>query len=172
MPLQSLSFSALMPSADVRGNNNRVITHKLGKIGNLLIVEADNFFGETDTEVPGWGLDDSVIEMSGLRQYSGADPTTAPWTGQSTFDYAGATLHSRGIILGAGAIQCAFGKMPDYSSRHLKTLVLSQSLLLSSGWKVGRLTLSLKTKTMLQLKSQVWTLVSWLLTWRYSNHGT
>lgn len=107
-------FATIMAQADVRGNNNRMIDGIIGQVGNLLIVEADQFFGTTDGTTLGWGLDDSEIEIAGLRQYAGADPATAPWTGQSTFDYAHANLHSRGIILGAGALQCAFGKQPDY----------------------------------------------------------
>ncbi len=107
-------FATIMATGDVRGNNNRMITGIVGKVGNLLIVEADQFFGETLGAVTGWGMDDSETEISGLRQYSGVDPSTAPWTGQAGFDYGSATLHSRGIILGAGALQCAFGKQPDY----------------------------------------------------------
>lgn len=107
-------FAAIMANADMRGNNNRLISHILGKVGQLIIVEAPNFFGVTDGTTPGWGLDESEIEISGLRQYAGAAPASAPWTGQSTFNYAHANLHSRGLILGAGASQLAFGKMPDY----------------------------------------------------------
>lgn len=107
-------FAAIMANADMRGNNNRLIQNVIGQVGRLLIVEADQFFGSTALEVPGWGLEDSEIEISGLRQYSGASPASAPWTGQSTFDYGHANLHSRGIILGASALQLAFGKMPDY----------------------------------------------------------
>ncbi|MDX1810303.1 MAG: DUF4043 family protein [Gammaproteobacteria bacterium] len=107
-------FQTIMASSDVRGNNNRNISGVIGKLGSLIIIEADQFFGTTTGTGPGWGLNDSTIEIAGLRQYAGADPTTAPWTGQSTFDYAHANLHSRGLILGAGAIQTAFGKMPDY----------------------------------------------------------
>ena len=107
-------FAPIMANADMRGNNNRMISGVVGMVGQMLIVVADQFFGSTALEVPGWGLDDSEIEISGLRQYAGADPTTAPWTGQSTFDYAHANLHSRGLIMGAGALQLAFGKMPDY----------------------------------------------------------
>jgi len=62
----------------------------------------------------GWGLNDSGIEISGLRQYDGAAPASAAWTGQTGFDYASADLHSRGLILGAGALQLGFGKHPDY----------------------------------------------------------
>ncbi len=108
-------YQTIMGRSDVRGNNNRNIKGVIGKIGSMLIVQADQFFGETATELPGWGLNDSEIEICGLRQYAGADPTTAPWTGQSTFDYAHANLHSRGLILGAGALQIAFGKHPDYA---------------------------------------------------------
>ena len=108
------SFASTMQNADVRGNNNRSISGIIGKVGQLLVVEADSFFGTTDGTTTGWEFDASEVEISGLRQYSGADPTTAPWTGQSTFDPSSANLHSRGIILGAGAMQCAFGKQPDY----------------------------------------------------------
>jgi len=107
-------FAPIMANADMRGNNNRMISGVVGMVGQMLIVVADQFFGSTSLEVPGWGLDDSEIEIAGLRQYAGADPTTAPWTGQSTFDYGHANLHSRGLIMGAGALQLAFGKMPDY----------------------------------------------------------
>ncbi len=107
-------FATIMANADVRGNNNRLISHIVGRVGQLLIVESDQFFGTTDGSVTGWELDASEIEISGLRQYAGADPTTAPWTGQTGFAYNHANLHSRGLIMGAGAMQLAFGKMPDY----------------------------------------------------------
>jgi len=107
-------FAAVMANADMRGNNNRTISHVIGKVGQLLIVEAPQFFGVTDGAVTDWDLDASEIEISGLRQYSGAAPASVPWTGQTGFDYGHANLHSRGLILGAGAAQLAFGKMPDY----------------------------------------------------------
>ena len=107
-------FAAIMAQADVRGNNNRTISGVIGRVGSLLIVEAEQFFGSTAGSVLGWGLDDSEIEMCGLRQYDGAAPASALWTGQAGFDYASTSLHSRGLIMGAGALQIAFGKMPDY----------------------------------------------------------
>ncbi len=107
-------YQTMMSRADIRGAGNRLIKGVIGKIGSMLIVVADQFFGETAGTTPGWGLNDSEIEICGLRQYDGADPLTAPWTGQTGFDYASATLHSRGLILGAGALQLAFGKHPDY----------------------------------------------------------
>jgi hypothetical protein len=107
-------YQTLMAQGDVRGNNNRNIKGVIGKIGSMKIVVADQFFGATAGSTLGWGLNDSEIEISGLRQYDGADPATALWTGQEGFDYASATLHSRGLVMGAGALQLAFGKHPDY----------------------------------------------------------
>jgi len=107
-------YQTIVMNGDVRGSNNRNIKGVIGKLGPLLIVEADQFFGSTAGTTSGWGLNDSEIEMSGLRQYDGANPATALWTGQEGFDYASANLHSRGLILGKGALQTAFGKQPDY----------------------------------------------------------
>lgn len=105
-------FQQLMAQGDVRGNNNRNINGVIGRLGQLVIVEADQFFGETEgTATSGWGMNDSEIELSGLRQY---DATNDAWTGQEGFEYDTSNLKSRGLILGAGALQLAFGKMPDY----------------------------------------------------------
>ena len=107
-------YQNILRSADVRGPDNRLIKGVIGKIGALLIVEADLFFGYTEGTTSGFGFNDSEIEMAGLRQYDGANPATALWTGQEGFDYNSVNLHSRGVILGAGALQLAFGKQPDY----------------------------------------------------------
>ena len=107
-------YQNVLRSADVRGPDNRLIKGVIGKIGALLIVEADLFFGYTEGTTSGVGFNDSEIEMSGLRQYDGTNPATALWTGQEGFDYNSTNLHSRGVILGAGALQLAFGKQPDY----------------------------------------------------------
>lgn len=107
-------YQTIVRSGDVRGANNRNISGVIGKLGNLMIVEANQFFGDTAGTTTGWGLNDSEIEIAGLRQYDGANPSTAIWTGQEGFDYGSATLHSRGLIMGAGALQIAFGKQPDY----------------------------------------------------------
>lgn len=105
-------YQALIAQGDVRGNNNRNINGVIGRLGQLVIVEADQFFGETaGTAASGWGMNDSEVELSGLRQY---DATNDAWTGQKGFDYSTSNLKSRGLILGAGALQLAFGKMPDY----------------------------------------------------------
>lgn len=107
-------YQTIMSRADVRGEGNRLLRGVIGKLGHLLIVEAGQFFGETAGTQLGWGLNDSEIEISGLRQYDGASPASALWSGQTGFNYGSSNLHSRGVILGAGALQLAFGKMPDY----------------------------------------------------------
>jgi len=107
-------YQTIVRSGDFRGSKNRNISGVIGKLGSLLIVEAEQFFGATGGSTGGWGLSDSEIEISGLRQYAGAAPASAIWTGQEGFDYASTELHSRGVILGAGGLQTAFGKMPDY----------------------------------------------------------
>lgn len=107
-------YQTIMRDADVRGEGNRNIKGVIGRIGSLMIVQADQFFGATSGSTAGWGMDASEIEISGLRQYSGASPASSVWTGQTGFDYASTTLHSRGLILGAGALMLGMGKQPDY----------------------------------------------------------
>lgn len=104
-------YQTLVAQGDVRGNNNRNIDGVIGRLGSLIIVEADNFFGATSgTATSGWQMNDSEIELSGMRQF---DSVNEAWTGQEGFDYD-STIRSRGMLLGAGAFQLAFGKMPDY----------------------------------------------------------
>ena len=107
-------YQTIVKDSDIRGMNNRNIKGVIGKLGHLMIVQADQFFGSTAGSTSGWGLEDSEIEIAGLRQYAGANPLTAAWTGQAGFDYADANLHSRGLIFGKSGIQAAFGKQPDY----------------------------------------------------------
>lgn len=107
-------YQNILAQADVRGPDNRLIKGVIGKIGSLIVIEAPQFFGYNQAQNAGFGFNDSEIEIAGLRQYDGADPATALWTGQEGFSYESANLHSRGLILGAGALQLAFGKQPDY----------------------------------------------------------
>lgn len=107
-------FQAIMRDGDWRGEQNRNIKGVVGTIGSLMIVQADQFFGATAGTTTGWGMDSSEVEISGLRQYSGTNPASSLWTGQVGFDYASATLHSRGLILGAGGLMLGMGKQPDY----------------------------------------------------------
>lgn len=95
---------ALAQQADLRGNNNRVFKGIIGQVGQLVLVEAEAFFGVST----GTGLDGSNIEICGMRTW---DETNSAWSGQS--GYVGAE-YSRNLILGAGALQIAFGQQPDY----------------------------------------------------------
>lgn len=109
-------YQNIVVQGDVRGNNNRTLSGVIGKIGSLVIVEASDFFGYT-AGTGTFGLDDSEVEIAGLRGYAaGAAGAATPlegWEGQAAFD-TGTNIFSRGLILGQGAIQTAFGKMPDY----------------------------------------------------------
>lgn len=102
-------YQALVYNADVRGNDNRAIKGVFGKIGNLILVEADKFFGVTNSASTTWGIEDNEVEIAGLRRKD----TGGKWSGQTGYDPA-TTQISRGAILGANAVQLGFGKMPDY----------------------------------------------------------
>lgn len=105
------NYQNLVFNADVRGNNNRAIKGVFGKIGQLMLIEADQFFG--DTEGTGViGLNKTGVEIAGLRQKD----SNGVWTGQDGFNYDG-DLYSRGLLLGSGALQIAFGKQPDYKNQ-------------------------------------------------------
>ena len=75
----------------------------LGQIGQLVFVEAEQFFGSS---ADGTDLEDMKVEVAGLRAYDGTY-----WTGQTGY---GTPTHSRNLILGQNAVQLAFGKQPDY----------------------------------------------------------
>jgi len=110
--LNTAGAGTALREADVRGNDNRLISGVLGKIGSFLIVEGSTFFGETDGDITTNGYynyDNTGVEIAGLRQKDASDN----WTGTSGFD--GSAIVSRGIVLGAGAFQKANGMMPDYS---------------------------------------------------------
>lgn len=108
---KSSGYQTLVYNADVRGEDNRAIKGVIGKLGSLLIVEAEMFFGYTDNLASTVNFEDTEVEIAGMRRY---DSNNA-WTGQSDFDTGGTLqLTSRNIIVGRNAIQLAFGKMPDY----------------------------------------------------------
>jgi len=118
---QSSGYQTIVINADIRGNNNRAITGVIGKLGNLIIIEAPEFFGYTEG-AGAFNLNETEVEIAGIRKYTtdGTIDATTPltgWEGQEAFDTDSATaakLMSRGLILGQGAVQTAFGKMPDY----------------------------------------------------------
>lgn len=94
----------LATSADLRGDENRLFKGLIGAVGQMIIVEAEAFFGVTTANT----LDGSEIEIAGMRQY---DSVNTVWSGEATYASA---VYSRNLILGAAACQLAFGKQPDY----------------------------------------------------------
>ena len=114
--LASSGMQTMLQSADLRGNDNRLIKGALGKIGNFLFVEAGSFFGTTEGTILDangyYQYDNTGVEMAGLRTY---DATNDKWSGETGFSRAtSSTLKSRSVILGAGAMQKANGMMPNY----------------------------------------------------------
>lgn len=103
-------WTSIIPLTDPRGTDNRALSGEIKRIGALLVVVVPQFFGSTSSG-KGWGINDSEIEISGIRQL---DKTNSAWTGQAGFDYSTSALWSRCLILGAGGLQIAFGKQPDY----------------------------------------------------------
>lgn len=106
---QSSTYQTIMYNADIRGNDNRLIKGVFGKIGQLILVEAETFFGTTDATGTTWGLDSTSVEIAGLRKKD----ANGKWTGQTGYSTA-VDLTSRGMVLGGNAVQLGFGKMPDY----------------------------------------------------------
>ena len=105
-------WTSIVPVADPRGSTNRALSGEIKRVGSLLVVVAPMFFGSTTgTSLTGWGLNDSEVEISGLRQW---DKANNAWTGQPGFSYQSSNLYSRCLIVGAGGIQIAFGMQPDY----------------------------------------------------------
>lgn len=103
-------WRTIIKDGDYRGSRNRNLSGVIGRVGQLLVVTADTFFGATLGSGAGFGLDDTSTEIAGLRQF---DDVNNVWSGQEGFDYT-STIKSRGLVLGAGALQMAYGKMPDY----------------------------------------------------------
>lgn len=110
----SPNYQSVIQQADVRGEQNRLIKGIFGKIGQLYLVEAPIFFGDTPADTPGnFQLSDSSVEISGLRQRD----ANGLWTGQEGFDPTG-DLFSRGLLLGTNALHLAYGMMPDYKHQY------------------------------------------------------
>jgi len=98
------NIMSLMQNADIRGPNNNAIRGVLGAIGQLVFVEAESFFGSSASKA----FEGTEVEIAGLRAYDGVN---SKWAGETGF--ANQTF-SRNLVMGQGAIQMAFGKMPDY----------------------------------------------------------
>ena len=116
MLLRNKEARDLFAQCDVRGNDNRILRGKLGKIGNFLIVEAPTFMGSTTKGKPivdskgYYKYNNTGVHTQGLRYY---DSTNQKWTGEEGFNFK-EQLVGNSLILGAGAFQKANGMMPDY----------------------------------------------------------
>lgn len=135
--LSSSGAQNVFSSTDVRGNKNRVISGIIGKVGNFLVVEADTFFGTQSGEIITnlYAAMDNISELqgAGLRQYvdDGVTPfVPKKWMGEQGYFEETGDIYSRGLILGAGAMQQAFGRMPDYKYQESEDFgIKSESLL-------------------------------------------
>ncbi len=96
----------VLQTGDVRGNDNRLIRGSMGTFRSFVIVQADDFQGAS----PSRTIAKSEVEVSGLRQVT----EDGIFSGETGFDTAGKIVASRAVVLGAGAVQVAFGRQPDY----------------------------------------------------------
>ena len=106
-------YQTILQHADMRGAQNRLIKGVIGQLGALVLVEASDFFGDNGTASV--LFEGTEVEIAGLRKYSASADSAEAFEGTTGYDDStAANLFSRGVIMGAGAIQMAFGKMPDY----------------------------------------------------------
>lgn len=135
--LGSSGAQAIFKDADVRGNENRLFKGVIGKVGNFVVVEAETFFGVQSGAIITdlYSAMDNVAELqgAGLRNYvdnGTTEYTPVKWTGDAGFYESTGNMYSRGLILGAGALQQAFGRMPDYKYQESEDFgIKSESLL-------------------------------------------
>jgi hypothetical protein len=104
--IQDGPLQANMASADVRGEENMLIKGQIGKIGTMLVVETPRFFGQSSART----LAKTKVEIAGLR----LKDSNGLYSGEEGFGASGAVIASRGLLLGAGALQLGIGKMPEY----------------------------------------------------------
>ena len=135
--LGSNGAQAIFKDADVRGNENRLFKGVIGKIGNFVVVEADTFFGVQSGAIITdlYAAMDNIAELqgAGLRQYVDDGTVTfkpKKWSGDAGYFTETGAIYSRGLILGAGAMQQAFGRMPDYKYQESEDFgIKSESML-------------------------------------------
>ncbi len=98
-------FISIAAQGDIRGADNKIIKGVIGTFGSLIVAEKQNFFGASSSRQ----LAGTQVEIAGLRQVH----ESGVFTGETGFDGAG-VVACRSLILGAGALQVANGKEPDY----------------------------------------------------------
>lgn len=137
--LSDPEIRSLLSSADVRGNNNRLISGVIGKIGNFLMIEAPMFTGTTEGSIlmhdNYYDFESTAVLFPGLRKYI-KDNQNVYWQGSKKYDAEIANVgqankdhYARGVILGASAIQFATGKDPEYHFRSYDFGKFSESCL-------------------------------------------
>ena len=135
--LKSSGAQSVFKDADISGNENRLFKGVIGKIGNFVVVEADTFFGVQSGAIITdlYAAMDNIAELqgAGLRQYVDDGTVTfkpKKWSGDAGYFTETGAIYSRGLILGAGAIQQAFGRMPDYKYQESEDFgIKSESML-------------------------------------------
>jgi N4-gp56 family major capsid protein len=99
-------FIQITSNADIRGEGNRLIKGVIGTYGAFVVIEAQDFFGVSSSRLIG----KTKVEIAGLRKVD----EDGNFTGEVGFGASGKIIADRGLILGKGAVQIGFGKMPDY----------------------------------------------------------
>lgn len=135
--LKSSGAQSVFKDADISGNENRLFKGVIGKIGNFVVVEADTFFGVQSGAIITdlYAAMDNIAELqgAGLRQYVDDGTVTfkpKKWSGDTGYFTETGAIYSRGLILGAGAMQQAFGRMPDYKYQESEDFgIKSESML-------------------------------------------
>lgn len=102
--LKDDSFRAIYSTAEVRGIENSLISHKVTKVGSFVIMEASVFAGLSKSNE----LFKTAVEIQGLRAID--ETGTFSGTGKALTG----KIASRGLILGVGAFQLGIGQTPDY----------------------------------------------------------
>ena len=97
-------FQAIYQNAQVRGQNNELLSHVIAKIGNIMIMEAQTFAGWVENNK----LFKQAVQTQGLRTIDENGVFSGTGTAQS------GNVASRGLLLGAGAFLYANGEMPNY----------------------------------------------------------
>jgi len=101
------NFIAVAANADIRGADNKLIKGVIGTFGVFLVIEAQEFFGASSSRLIG----KTKTEIAGLRKLD----SSGHFTGEVGFGATATNIVAdRSLILGKGAIQIAFGLMPDY----------------------------------------------------------
>ena len=138
------NYQTLVATADARSRKNAVLSGVIGQLGQIVFIEAPIFFGQTNAGAGQFTFYDTEIQYAGLRRYAVDDATNnVYWEGTADFDRIEASvisgtpqgaIYSRNILIGAGALQSAFGKQPNYELEWGPFKKSSQSMLEYWAW--------------------------------------